>query len=135
MRPGIPRGELTDARDLLGQVVAVEIDRPLGSSHPRFELIYEVNYGFVPGMLAPDGEFLDAYVLGEARPLSRFCGECIAVIHRLDDNDDKLVVVPPRMTFSDDQIRAATRFQERHFQSVILRREVAQATPAGERRG
>jgi len=108
--------------DLIGKIVVVEIDRPLGSRHPRHELVYEVNYGFVPGMIAPDGEFLDAYILGEAEPSSRFEGECIAVIHRLDDDDDKLVVAPPGLSYTDEQIRQATEFQERFFQSVIVRK-------------
>ena len=110
-----------DAKDLIGKRVVVEIDRPLGSKHPKYELVYEVNYGFVPGIMAPDDEFLDAYILGEAEQLSRFEGECIAVIHRLNDNEDKLVVVPPGMNCTDQQIRKTIEFQERFFQSVIVR--------------
>jgi inorganic pyrophosphatase len=112
-------------RDLIGERVAVEIDRPLGSKHPEHELVYEVNYGFVPGVMAPDGEFLDAYVLGIAEPLRRFEGVCIAVVHRLDDNEDKLVVVPPGTDYTDAQIRKAIAFQERFFDSVIVRKEPA----------
>jgi inorganic pyrophosphatase len=111
-----------DAKDLIGLIVAVEIDRPLGSRHPTHELVYEAIYGYVPGLMAPDGEFLDAYVLGEAEPLRRFEGECIAVIHRLDDDDDKLVVVPPGMNLTDEQIRRSTEFQERFFQSILVRK-------------
>ena len=111
-----------DARDFIGTTVAVEIDRPLGSKHPTHELVYEANYGFVPDQMAPDGEFLDAYILGEPEPLSRFEGECIAVIHRLDDNEDKLIVVPPGVNFTDEQIRKCTEFQEQFFQSVIIRK-------------
>ena len=66
-----------EARDFIGKMVAVEIDRPAGSKHPEHELVYEASYGFVPDIMAPDGEFLDAYILGEAEPLSRFEGECI----------------------------------------------------------
>ena len=111
-----------DAKDSIGTIVAVEIDRPLGSKHPKYELVYEVNYGFVPEIMAPDGEFLDVYILGETEPLSRFVGECIAVIHRLNDNEDKLVVVPPGMNYTDEQIRKTTEFQERFFHSVIIRK-------------
>ncbi len=111
-----------DARNLIGTMVTVEIDRPLGSKHPTHELVYEANYGFVPGLMAPDGEFVDAYILGQAGPLCRFEGECIAVIHRLDDNEDKLIVAPPGVDFTDEQIRRSTEFQERFFQSVIIRK-------------
>lgn len=75
----------------------------------------------MPHTQAPDGHELDAYVLGVFEPVMEFNGRCIAVIHRFDDNDDKLIVVPEGQKYSDDQIRALTEFQERFFQSVILR--------------
>jgi inorganic pyrophosphatase len=34
------------ARRFLGTEVAVTIDRPLGSKHPKHGFSYEVNYGF-----------------------------------------------------------------------------------------
>jgi inorganic pyrophosphatase len=93
----------------------------LGSHHPRWGFVYSVNYGYLPGVIAPDGEELDAYVLGVEEPLTAFTGCCIAIVHRLDNDDDKLVVVPEGLTLSDDEIRAQTYFQERFFQSQILR--------------
>jgi inorganic pyrophosphatase len=105
----------------LGLRLTVHIDRPLGSCHPKHGFRYPVNYGYLPGVPAPDGEALDAYVLGVDVPLSTFTGHCTAVIHRLDDDDDKLVVVPEGIAFSDDEIRAQTRFQEQYFHSVIVR--------------
>jgi inorganic pyrophosphatase len=115
------------ARAFLGRQVTVHIDRPLGSRHPRWGFGYPVNYGYVPGVTAPDGEDLDAYVLGVQVPLSDGCnlsaytGRCIAIIHRLDDDDDKLVVVPDGTRLSDDDILAQTHFQERFFDSCVLR--------------
>ncbi len=107
----------------LGKTVIVKIDRPLGSAHPEHgDIHYPVNYGFIPGAIAADGSELDAYVLGVYEPVKRFIGRCIAIIHRTNDEDDKLVVVPEGEEFSDDQIRALTEFQERFFESVILRR-------------
>jgi inorganic pyrophosphatase len=111
-----------NARDLLQKTVAVEIDRPLGSKHPEWGFIYPVNYGYVAGVSAPDGEEQDAYVLGVFEPLERYEGKCIAVIHRVDDDDDKLVVVEQSRDYSDDQIRALTEFQEQFFTSVIIRK-------------
>jgi len=112
---------LTLARDFIGKSVTVTIDRPLGSTHPSAGFVYPINYGFVPGVAAPDGDDLDAYVLGVFEPLEQFTGTCIAVIHRLDEEDDKLVLAPASRQFSDEQIRALTEFQERFFQSIILR--------------
>lgn len=98
------------------------MDRPLGSNHSKHGFKYEVNYGFIPGTLAPDGEEIDAYVLGIDTPLENFSGKCIAVIHRLDDNDDKLVVIPKDIEdISDEEIIKLTLFQEKFFKSVIIR--------------
>lgn len=107
--------------DYIGKTLHVIIDRPMGSKHPQHGFIYPVNYGFLPGELSGDGEELDVYVLGVFEPLDEFEGECIAVIHRIDDVDDKLVLVPPGMQYSDDQICALTEFQERCFDTVIMR--------------
>ena len=43
----------------------------------------------------------------------------IAVIFR-PDGDDKLVVVPDGVTLTEEEIVAATRFQERFFASRML---------------
>ncbi len=110
-----------DLKTLIGKSVRVVIDRPLGSMHPKHGFLYEANYGYVEGITAPDGEEADAYVLGVKEPLKEFRGMCIALIHRTDDDDDKLVVVPEGMKLSDEEIRKQTHFQERFFKSVILR--------------
>jgi len=107
--------------DDIGKTVAVEIDRPLGSRHPAHGFIYPVNHGFVSETQASYGDELDAYVLGVFEPVAEFEGRSIAVIHRLNDGDDKLVLIPEGRQLSDDQIRAQTEFQERFFRSEILR--------------
>ena len=111
--------DMTDPFEFIGKTVRVTIDRPLGSRHPEHGFHYPVNYGYIDGVPAPDGDCLDAYVLGVFEPVSEFRGECIAVIRRLDDDDDKLVVTPDGRRMSEAQIRALTEFQERFFQSTI----------------
>lgn len=108
-------------RKYLNQLVEVKIDRPLGSKHPKHGFIYPVNYGFIPNTISGDGEELDAYVLGEHSPVEMFSGRVVAIIHRTNDNDDKLIVMQDGKNYSDDQIRALTEFQEKYFESVILR--------------
>lgn len=108
-------------RSYLGRRVQIQMDRPLGSRHPDDGFEYPVNYGFVPSTRAPDGEELDAYVLGVTGAMTHFEGHCIAVIHRLDDDEDKLVVVPDGVELADDEIRRLTHFQEQYFTSEILR--------------
>lgn len=106
----------------LGKLVTVTVDRPMGTRHPKFkDLVYTQNYGHVEGAFAPDGEELDAYVLGDLGPLKTFEGRCIAIIHRTDDNDDKLVVVLDGTTYTDAQIKSLTDFQEKFFKSTIVR--------------
>lgn len=113
--------QLPSTMRFLGKMISVEIDRPLGSRHPQWGFIYPINYGFVPGETALDGEDQDAYVLGVFEPLETFSGRCIAIIHRLNDRDDKLVLAPEEKNFTDEQIIALTEFQERFFHIRILR--------------
>ena len=113
--------KFTDAKTFIGKTVNVNIDRPMGSRHPREGFVYPVNYGFIPGVPAPDGGDLDAYVLGVFEPVTTFTGRCVAVIRRLDDDDDKLIVVPAGMDYSDEQIKALTEFQERFFRPTLIR--------------
>ena len=101
-----------ETKEYLGKTLEVEIDRPFGSKHPKHGFIYPVNYGFVPNTVSGDGEELDCYVLGVFEPVDTFEGKCIAIIHRTNDDDDKLIVVPEGVAYTDDQIRALTEFQE-----------------------
>ena len=105
----------------LNQNARVKVDRPLGSKHPKHGFIYPVNYGFVPDTISGDGEELDCYVLGVFEPLNEFTGKCIAIIHRINDNDDKLIIVPENRNFSNKEIDVLIEFQERFFKHEIIR--------------
>jgi len=110
------------ATKYLGKTVSIEIDRQLGTKHPKHGFEYPVNYGFVPNTKAPDGGEVDAYLLGVKEAKKTFSGKCIAVIHRTNDNDDKIIVVPFGKTFSDEEIQKLTHFQEQYFESIIIRK-------------
>ena len=105
----------------IGKTVMVKIDRPMKSKHPKYGFEYPVNYGFVPFTISGDGEELDAYVLGVDKPIDQFVGKCVAVVHRTDDNDDKLIVVPDNMTISDEETEAQIAFQEKWFKHILVR--------------
>jgi len=109
------------AKQFLSKEVEVTFDRPLGSKHPEHDFIYEINYGYIQGVKAPDGEYLDAYYLGTDQPLKKAKGIVKAIIHRLDDDDDKLVVMPKDIEMSDEEIEKTTNFQEKWFKHTILR--------------
>lgn len=106
---------------MIGELVMVTVDRPLGSRHPvHTDLIYPVNYGYVEGVMAPDGEEQDAYILGVDTPVERFAGKVIAIIHRADDVEDKWVVCPESVTMDREEIARQVQFQERFFDSEVI---------------
>ena len=109
-----------EARQYLGQLLSVQIDRPLGSTHPQYGFTYPINYGFLPGVQAGDGEALDAYVLGVQEPLQSFEGLCLAVVHRLNDNEDKLVLAPLGSVYSAQEILQQVDFQEQFFEIELI---------------
>lgn len=101
---------------MLNKIVKVIVDRPLGSYHPiHQDLYYPINYGYIPDLIAGDGEEQDAYILGVDTPLHEFTGKIIAVIHRKNDREDKWVVAPESFSFSKEQIVNAVHFQEQYF--------------------
>ena len=98
----------------------VKVDRPLGSFHPDYpEHIYPINYGYVEGIIASDGEEQDVYILGVNEVVDEYEGEVIAVIKREDDIEEKWVVAPIGIKFTVEQIEEAVRFQEKYFKSQI----------------
>lgn len=105
----------------IGKEVSVTIDRAMHSKHPTHGYEYPINYGYIPNTTSGDGEELDCYILGVNEPIESYTGDCVAVIHRIDDDDDKLIIVPKGRTFTDEEIRNATNFQEQYFESVIIR--------------
>lgn len=105
---------------MLGKTVKVTVDRPLGSVHPKYKnIVYPVNYGYVDGIIAPDGEEQDAYILGVNVPVKEFVGKVIAIIHRNDDIEEKWVVAPDDTAFSQNEIAEQTYFQEQYFDIEI----------------
>ena len=107
---------------MIGKIVKVTVDRTMGSRHPKYsDIVYPVNYGYIEGVIAPDGEEQDAYILGVDKPVKEFTGKVIAVIHRFDDIEDKWVVAPEGTNFSKEEIERAVHFQEQYFKySVIM---------------
>ena len=105
----------------IGQMVEVKMDRPLGSRHPKFNFVYEQNYGYVPNTVSGDGEELDAYVVGVNEPLESYYGKVIAIINRIEEDDDKLVVTYENKNFTDEEIEKMVNFQEKWKKHRILR--------------
>ena len=106
---------------MIGDIVCVTVDRPLGSYHPEYrDLYYPVNYGYIAGTMAPDGEEQDAYILGVDRPVEAFTGRIIAIVHRFDDVEEKWVVCPADVSFTKEEIMEQIRFQEQYHRIEII---------------
>lgn len=105
---------------MLGKIVKVTVDRPMGTYHPKHkDIYYPINYGYIEGIMAPDGEEQDAYILGVNQPVEEFTGKVIAIIHRLNDVEDKWVVAPEDELYSKEQIEEQVKFQEKYFDYEI----------------
>lgn len=113
----VKNNRVKDYSQIIGSVVKGTIDRPLGSFHPDklSGMQYPVNYGYVDGVMAADGEEQDIYLLGVNQPVTAFEGEVIAVIHRLNDIEDKWIVAPEGKHFTPEEILKQVEFQEKYF--------------------
>ena len=105
-------------KDYMGKLVHVVVDRPIGYQHG--DIVYPINYGFIPGVIAGDGEEQDAYILGVNKPLTEFDGQVIAAIRRRNDYEDKLVVAPAGTVYHQGQIAEGVHFQEQYFDTRII---------------
>ncbi len=114
--------ETKDYSNIIGQTVKGTIDRPLGSYHPRHkEMYYPINYGYVDNVIAGDGAEQDVYVFGTTEPLQTYEGKVIAVLHRLNDVEDKWIVALDDKAYTDEEILAAIEFQEQYFMGELCR--------------
>ena len=103
----------------LGKVVDIAIDRPIGTIHPKHqEIRYPINYGYIPKEFAPDEEELDVYLLGPSQVVETFQGRIVAIIHRENDVEDKLVMSTD-LDISKEDILKQTYFQEQFYKSTI----------------
>lgn len=106
---------------VIGKTVTVTVDRPLGSYHPEHrDMYYPINYGYVEGIIAPDGEEQDAYILGVDKAVDKFTRKVIAVVYRIDDVEEKWVVAPENMTFTKEEISKQIYFQEQYFNTRLI---------------
>lgn len=57
--------------------------------------------------------------MGVNKPVEEFTGKVIAIIHRLNDVEDKWVVVPEDELYSKEQTEEQVKFQEKYFEYEI----------------
>ena len=108
-------------KSYLGKKVFIGIDRPIGYVHKKekYSLTYPINYGYIPDVFGGDGEELDVYLLGVDKPVTEYECEIIAIAHRHNDVEDKLVGAPVGVRFSKEEIESAIDFQERYYDTEV----------------
>lgn len=107
-------------KSYLGKTVNINIDRPIGTAHPKHtDIIYPINYGYIPNVIGGDGEELDVYLLGVNVSVSEYTAHIIGIVHRINDVEDKLVSAPIGITFTKEEISKAVHFQEQYYESEI----------------
>lgn len=108
-------------KSFLGKTVVIGIDRPVGFIHKKenYSLTYPINYGYIPGVLGGDGEELDVYLLGVNEPVEEYECHIIAIAHRHNDVEDKLIGAPVGMSFTKDEIENAIYFQEQYYDTEV----------------
>ena len=117
----VPAPQIPPRRIRHGDIVTVTVDRPLGSYHPEHkDMYYPVNYGYIEGVIAADGEEQDAYILGVDEPVKEFTGEVIGIVHRDDDVETKLVVAPQGSTYTAEQVMEQINFTEKFYKSHVV---------------
>ena len=109
------------ADSFLGKTVDIVVDRPLGHVHKSgaYSIVYPLNYGYIPGVIGGDGEEIDVYLLGISEPVAEYTAKIIAIVHRKNDEEDKLVAAPCDKTFSKEDVEKAVAFQEQFFETEI----------------
>lgn len=108
-------------KSYLGKTVRIIMDRPMGYVHKKekYTLVYPINYGFIPGAIGGDGEELDVYLLGEMKAVNEADARIIGVIHRIDDDEDKLVAAADGKVYTKEDIENAVHFQEKYYEHYI----------------
>ena len=108
-------------RGYLGKTVEIGIDRPIGFVHrkKKYDLVYPINYGYIPGVLGGDGEELDVYLLGVDEPVERYTCRIIGIAHRANDCEDKLIGAPVGMSFTAEEMATAISFQEKYYKTKV----------------
>lgn len=106
---------------MLGETVDIVIDSPIRTRHPNHpDIVYQINYGFIPNVFSCDGEEADVYLLGFNYPVKTCRAKIIAVIERLDDVENKFVAAPDNLKFTKSEIENSVRFQEKFFTTDII---------------
>ena len=71
--------------------------------------------------IALDGDYQDAYLLGVEELVESYEGVVYAIVERIDDNEDKLIIVPENKEYTLKEIEEKVNFQEKFFKHKIIK--------------
>ena len=108
-------------KSYLGTVVDIEIDRPIGYVHKKknYDLVYPINYGYIPGVLGGDDEELDVYLMGVDKPVEAYTCRIVGIVYRRNDVEDKLIAAPIDKRYTAEEIASAIHFQEQYYDTYV----------------
>ena len=107
-------------KSYLGKKVDIKITMPIGSvlsGHP--DIAYPINHGILPGVFNSLGKELGVYLIGVNIPVEKYTAQIVGIVHRCDDNEDKLVAVPEGLSYNYSEILEAIHFQEQYYKSKL----------------
>ena len=108
-----------DNMTIIGEKFKVLVTNPIGSQlDTNNNIVFKVNYGIVDGVLDANGEPQYAYILGEEKPLDVFEGHLVAIVHRLNDFENKWII--SNYHLSKEEIYNQISFIEGFFNVEII---------------
>ena len=110
--------EFWSALDRLAASCQIVIDRPKGSSHPRFtQYIYPLDYGYLEGTSSMDGEGIDLWLGSD--PARRLTGLLCTVDLIKRDSEIKLL-----LGCTEEEIQTVLAFHNQHelMRGMLVRR-------------
>lgn len=119
MNPVRPNPEFWQLMDALVASGGLVLDRPRHSRHPRNkEIVYPLDYGYVAGTRAPDGEDIDLWLGSE--PSRALRGAIVTVDAEKRDAEIKLLI-----GCTDAEIETIYRFYNDYpnLKGLLIRRE------------
>lgn len=109
------------AYEFINQTVRIEINNSSIAKYYKVKNSFPINCGYVQDVLDGDGKQLECYIVGINEERKEFTGKCIAILHQFDNTQDKLIVAPNDIDYTDNQIREILKFKEKNYMNEIIR--------------
>ena len=109
--------EFWNAIDELVKSADIVVDRPKGSTHPRYpDFVYKVDYGYLKGTTSMDGAGIDVWVGTGEKKIDAIM--CIVDLMK-KDSEIKILI---GCTEEEKQIIYQTHNETEHMKGILIRR-------------